>query len=81
MVLSPLKRFAAFLTRTVEEGRNNSAFKLLDSYLRGLENLSPATIDWAATHFSAEGLRLLELLFSKLIGSRGKAVCSILFQL
>jgi len=53
MIEPPLKKFASFLIRTVETCQNDSVFRVMDLYLKGLETLSSANMDWIAAHFSA----------------------------
>lgn len=50
-------------------------------YLKHLENLSSANIDWITANFTEESERILELLFANLLGSKGTSACNLLFQL
>lgn len=81
MVEAPIKKFATFLIRELESGDVLECLKTIKIYLKKLEDLSKATMDWVASHFGDFSERLLEILFSQLMGSAAPEAAQVLFQL
>lgn len=81
MVEKPLQKFVAVLVRALESEQADDVLKALRWSLKNLENLNKATIEWVCLHFSESGERLIEIIFSALMGSAAESAAKVLFQL